>query len=95
MYEAAFAELGMDDWSYQRLPLAPEFLEQTVRSLGASGFVGANVTIPHKQAALGLADSASEAARAIGAANTLSFAPGGEVEAENTDAPGLVAALGV
>ena len=94
MFEAAFAELGMDDWAYQRLPLAPELLEQTVRSLGASGFVGANVTIPHKQAAFRLADSASEAARAIGAANTLSFAPDGTIEAENTDAPGLLAALG-
>ena len=94
MFEAAFAELGMEGWSYQRLPLAPELLAQTVRSLGASGFVGANVTIPHKQAALGLADSASEATRAIGAANTLSFGADGAIEAENTDAPGLLAALG-
>jgi len=94
MFEAAFAELGMDDWVYQRLPLAPELLEETVRALGASGFVGANVTIPHKQAALALADRASEAAQAIGAANTLSFHPGGAIEAENTDAPGLIAALG-
>jgi shikimate dehydrogenase len=94
MFEAAFAELGMDDWVYQRLPLAPELLEQTVSSLGASGFVGANVTIPYKQAALALADSASEAARAIGAANTLSFKFDGTIDAENTDAPGLVAALG-
>jgi shikimate dehydrogenase len=94
MFEAAFAELGMEDWAYQRLPLAPELFEQTVRALGASGFLGANVTIPHKQAALALADSASEAARAIGAANTLTFGAGGEIEAENTDAPGLIAALG-
>ncbi|MGA7705050.1 MAG: shikimate dehydrogenase, partial [Solirubrobacteraceae bacterium] len=94
MFQAAFAELGMDDWVYQRLPLAPELFAETVRSLGADGFVGANVTIPHKQAALALADSASEAASAIGAANTLSFAPGGAIEAENTDAPGLLAALG-
>ena len=93
MFEAAFAELGMDDWSYQRLPLVPELLGQTVRSLPAGGFVGANVTIPHKQAALALADSASEAARAIGAANTLSFGPEGTIEAENTDAPGLIASL--
>ena len=94
MFEAAFAELGMDDWAYQRLPLVPELLQQTVRSLGSSGFVGANVTIPHKQAAFELADSASEAARAIGAANTLSFGPDGAIEAENTDAPGLLMALG-
>lgn len=94
MFEAAFAELGMEDWTYQRLPLAPELFEQTVRALGASGFLGANVTIPHKQAALALADSASEAVRAIGAANTLTFGSGGKIEAENTDAPGLIAALG-
>ena len=50
------------------------------------------MTIPHKQAAFALADSASEAARAIGAANTLSFGPQGTIEAENTDAPGLLAA---
>ncbi len=49
---------------------------------------GANVTIPHKQAALALADSASEAARAIGAANTLTFAADGAIAADNTDAPG-------
>jgi shikimate dehydrogenase len=68
--------------------------EQTVPALGASGFLGVNVTIPHKQTALALADRSSEAARAIGAANTLTFGPDGEIEAENTDAPGLIAALG-
>jgi shikimate dehydrogenase len=93
MFAAAFAELGMDDWAYQRLPIAPELFAPTVRSLGASGFVGANVTIPHKQSALALADGASEAARAIGAANTLSFGGAGTIEAENTDAPGLLGAL--
>ena len=94
MFEAAFAELAMEDWAYQRLPLAPELFEQTVRALGASGFLGVNVTIPHKHAALALADRSSEAARAIGAANTLTFGADGEIEAENTDAPGLIAALG-
>jgi shikimate dehydrogenase len=94
MFEAAFAELGMEGWAYQRLPLPPELFDETVRALGASGFLGANVTIPHKQAALGIADRASEAARAIGAANTLTFHPDGAIEAENTDAPGLIAALG-
>ncbi|HTD58219.1 MAG TPA: shikimate dehydrogenase [Solirubrobacteraceae bacterium] len=93
MFEAAFAACGMEDWSYQRLPLPPELFEETVRALPASGFVGANVTIPHKQAALALADCASDAATAIGAANTLTFAPDGTIEAQNTDAPGLIAAL--
>jgi shikimate dehydrogenase len=94
MHNAALAELGLRDWHYQRLPVPPELLAETAHALGGSGFVGANVTIPHKQAALALSDSASEAARAIGAANTLSFAPDGSIAAENTDAPGLIAALG-
>ena len=94
MHNAALAELGLRDWHYQRLPVPPELLLGTTRALGGSGFVGANVTIPHKQAALALADSASAAARAIGAANTLSFAEDGSIAAENTDAPGLIAALG-
>jgi shikimate dehydrogenase len=79
---------------YQRLPVAPAVFAETVRALGAAGFRGANVTIPHKEAALALATSASDAAREIGAANTLTFGAGGGIHAENTDAPGLLAALG-
>jgi shikimate dehydrogenase len=94
MFEAAFAACGLEDWTYQRLPLPVELFEQTVPALRASGFVGANVTIPHKQAALTIADRASDAARAIGAANTLTFAVDGTIEAHNTDAPGLLAAFG-
>jgi shikimate dehydrogenase len=94
MFSAAFAACGLDDWSYQRLPLPPELFEETVRALGSSGFAGVNVTIPHKHAALALADRAGEAAQAIGAANMLTFAPDGTIAAENTDAPGLIATLG-
>jgi shikimate dehydrogenase len=79
---------------YQHLPVAPAAFDATVRALGAAGFRGANVTIPHKEAALALATDASEAARAIGAANTLTFGEDGSILAENTDAPGLMAALG-
>ena len=61
--------------------------ERLVRELPGEGFVGANVTVPHKGAALAVADSLSEAAREIGAANTLSF-DGGEIHADNTDAAG-------
>jgi shikimate dehydrogenase len=79
---------------YQRLPVAPAVFAETVRALHGAGFRGANVTIPHKEAALALATTASDAAREIGAANTLTFGDGGEIAAENTDAPGLIAALG-
>lgn len=94
MHTAALAALGLsEEWSYQRLPVPPELFDETTRALGAAGFVGANVTIPHKHAALALADTASAAAREIGAANTLSFAADGTISAENTDAPGLIAAM--
>jgi shikimate dehydrogenase len=94
IHNAAFASLAMDGWRYQRLPVPPSLFGETTRSLRASGFVGANVTIPHKQAALALAGRVSETASAIGAANTLTFAADGEIAAENTDGPGLLAAIG-
>jgi shikimate dehydrogenase len=91
MHNAALAEVGLD-WRYLLLPLAPQLFSETVRALPAAGFRGVNVTIPHKEAALALADEATETARAIGAANTLTF-DRGRILAENTDAPGLLAAL--
>lgn len=95
IHNAALAALGLNrDWHYQRLPVPPQLFEPLVRALAASSFAGANVTIPHKQAALALADEADKAAREIGAANTLTIAADGAITAENTDAPGLIAALG-
>ena len=93
MHNAALQALGMEDWRYQALPVPQELFAETTRALGQAGFVGANVTIPHKQAALALAEQASVAAKAIGAANTLTFSSDGTIAAENTDAPGLIAAL--
>jgi shikimate dehydrogenase len=92
MHNAAFRALGMDDWLYTRLPIAPERFAETVRALPASGYAGINVTIPHKEAALALADSATDAATAIGAANMLTFL-GDAIEADNTDAQGFLDAL--
>jgi shikimate dehydrogenase len=93
MHNAALAAVGLDDWRYLRLPLPPDLFAETVLALPAAGFRGVNVTIPHKHAALALADAATEAALAIGAANTLTFEDGA-ILADNTDAPGLLAALG-
>jgi shikimate dehydrogenase len=92
MHAAAFAALDLTGWRYQRLPVPPDAFAETVRALPAAGFAGANVTVPHKEAALALADDASDAARAIGAANTLTFTADG-ILADNTDAPGLLDAL--
>ena len=94
IHTAALRELGLaEEWTYQLLPVPADLLAETVRALPAAGFAGANVTVPHKEAALALADEATAAARAIGAANTLSFDLGGAIHADNTDAPGLLAAL--
>jgi shikimate dehydrogenase len=91
MHNAAYRELGLD-WRYVKLPVPPERFEETVRALPGSGYRGANVTIPHKPAALHVAAEATEAARTIGAANTLTFEDG-TILAENTDAGGLLSAL--
>ena len=94
MHEAAFAAAGLEGWRYQLLPVPPERFEETLRALPEAGFAGANVTLPHKAAALRAATGATPTARAIGAANSLTFAGAGEIEADNTDAPGFLAALG-
>ena len=102
MQSAALAELGLgDEWSYEAIEVAPDAFEQRVRAMANEGFAGANVTVPHKGAALSLADELSETAREIGAANTLVIthdAESGEtgeivVRAENTDAEGLLRSL--
>ncbi|HEV2820392.1 MAG TPA: shikimate dehydrogenase [Solirubrobacteraceae bacterium] len=94
MHTAALCELGLaDGWTYQHLPVPVELFAETVGALPAAGFVGANVTVPHKEAALALAHEATAAAQAIGAANTLTFSAAGAIHADNTDAPGLLAAL--
>lgn len=93
MQNAALAALGLaDEWSYEAIEMPPADFPELTRALPVEGFVGANVTIPHKEAALALAGDASAAATEIGAANTLSF-DDGEIRADNTDAPGLLAAL--
>ena len=93
MHAAALAELGLD-WEYLKLPVPPDLFAETMRALPRSGFRGVNVTVPHKEAALALADSRSPVAAAIGAANTLTFTETGAIAADNTDAPGFLAALG-
>ena len=79
MQNAGLRAAGLEDWEYLKLPLPPELFAETVRALPAAGFRGVNVTIPHKEAALAVADGASPAARAIGAANTLTFERDGAI----------------
>jgi shikimate dehydrogenase len=77
---------------YVAMEVAEADLAEAVAALPRLGFSGVNVTVPHKVAALALADEATEAAARMGAANVLSF-EGGRVRADNTDGAGFLAAL--
>jgi len=76
---------------YVPLHVTPGDLEQVCAAMPRMGFVGANVTIPHKETVLDLADIVTDRARAIGAANTLTFHKDGKIEADNTDGHGFLA----
>ncbi|MDO5703908.1 MAG: shikimate dehydrogenase [Paracoccus sp. (in: a-proteobacteria)] len=78
---------------YVPLHVLPEHLAEVLRILPRAGFVGVNVTIPHKEAALTLADVVTDRAALIGAANTLIFRPDGKIHADNTDGYGFIANL--
>ncbi|SDE64849.1 shikimate dehydrogenase [Limimaricola pyoseonensis] len=67
-------------------------VEAVLRALPRMGFMGTNVTIPHKLSALRIADEVSDRARRIGAANTLTFKDGA-IHADNTDGHGFIANL--
>ncbi|WP_108860516.1 shikimate dehydrogenase [Ruegeria sp. Alg231-54] len=75
---------------YIPMDVAPEDLESVLRTLPKAGFVGANVTVPHKEAALQIADHVSDRAAKVGAANTLVFQPDGSIHADNTDGYGFM-----
>ena len=78
---------------YIPMPVMPERLAEVLRILPRAGFVGLNVTIPHKEAVLTLADVVTDRAALIGAANTLIFRPDGKIHADNTDGYGFIANL--
>jgi len=75
---------------YRTIDAAPEAFEAAVREFFANGGRGANVTLPHKNAAFALADESTEAARRAGSANVLTALPNGRIAAHNTDGAGMV-----
>ncbi|WP_338665682.1 shikimate dehydrogenase [Pararoseomonas sp. SCSIO 73927] len=81
------------DGAYVPLPVEPDRFGAAVRALASLGFRGANVTIPHKEAALAACDVVEEEARRIGAVNTLVFRDDGRVEGWNTDGWGFLQSL--
>ncbi|MBT8415271.1 MAG: shikimate dehydrogenase [Boseongicola sp.] len=75
---------------YVPMEIAADDLEETLRALPKAGFVGLNVTIPHKERVLAIADLVTDRAALIGAANTLIFRKDGKIHADNTDGYGFV-----
>jgi shikimate dehydrogenase len=91
LHRAAYAHLGLD-WSYDRHEVGERDLEAFLDGLDGS-WRGLSLTMPLKHEALRLATRRSALAERVGAANTLVFGPGGERAADNTDVPGMIAAL--
>lgn len=83
------AEYGIDG-AYVPLAVAPADFDAAVRALPKLGFRGANVTVPHKEAALAAMDRVDETARRIGAVNTIVVGEDGTLEGGNTDAFGFI-----
>lgn len=75
---------------YIPMDIAQDDLKEALSVLPKLGFVGVNVTIPHKETVLGLADLVSDRAALIGAANTLIFREDGKIHADNTDGYGFI-----
>jgi shikimate dehydrogenase len=92
MHNAAFHALGLN-WCYVPLPVRPDRVAEAVAGVRALGMQGVNITVPHKQALLGLVDELSPAARAVGAVNTLCVVDEGTLLGHNTDAAGFMRAL--
>ncbi|MFV2002890.1 MAG: shikimate dehydrogenase [Paracoccaceae bacterium] len=75
---------------YIPMDVAQKDVAQVIRAMPGMGFVGANVTIPHKETVLALADIVTDRAALIGAANTLIFREDGKIHADNTDGYGFI-----
>ena len=78
---------------YVPLDIAPSDFESALRMLPKMGFVGVNVTLPHKENLLRIADIVTDRAALIGAANTVIFRKDGKIHADNTDGIGFIANL--
>ncbi len=91
MQNAALAAQGKD-LQYVRIQVKPEELEGALRNLPDAGFLGTNLTIPHKVAALAFVDEVSTESRLMGAINTIAVREG-KLHGFNTDGPGFAAAV--
>ena len=76
------------DGSYEAINVPPDYLMKTVKAMPGKGYIGGNVTIPHKEKVMMLCDDIDQSALAVGAVNTLKF-EGGKIKGYNTDVHGF------
>ena len=92
MHQAALAEVGLNDWSYDATSVEPQHLGEAVARLRGNEYAGANVTVPHKETVIPFLDGLTPVAQAIGAVNTI-IKKDGRLIGHNTDAAGFLADL--
>ncbi|MGW5001651.1 shikimate dehydrogenase [Streptomyces hydrogenans] len=92
LHRAAYAELGLDDWSYERFEIDEAALPGFVAELDGS-WAGLSLTMPLKRAVIPLLDEVSETAASVEAVNTVVLREDGRRVGDNTDIPGMIAAL--
>ncbi|MFE9705775.1 shikimate dehydrogenase [Streptomyces sp. NPDC005930] len=92
LHRAAYAELGLTQWTYDRFDVDEEALPGFFRELGPE-WAGLSLTMPLKRAVIPLLDSISETAASVDAVNTVVLTEDGRRTGDNTDIPGIVAAL--
>ena len=92
MHNAAFAEMG-EPLCYVALPVHPDFLLEAVEGLRALGFVGFNLTVPHKEAVMPMLNKLSPEASFMGAVNTVVIDHLGRLTGHNTDGRGFLLSL--
>ncbi|AEN08830.1 MULTISPECIES: shikimate dehydrogenase [unclassified Streptomyces] len=92
LHRAAYAELGLDTWSYDRFDVDEAALPGFVEGLDSS-WAGLSLTMPLKRAVIPLLDRISETAASVEAVNTVVLTEDGRRTGDNTDIPGMVAAL--
>ncbi|MFG2480935.1 shikimate dehydrogenase [Streptomyces fagopyri] len=92
LHRAAYRELGLDDWSYDRFEVDEEALPGFLEELGGE-WAGLSLTMPLKRAVIPLLDGISTTAASVEAVNTVVLTDDGRRVGDNTDIPGMVAAL--
>ncbi|MEV4430301.1 shikimate dehydrogenase [Streptomyces sp. NPDC049602] len=92
LHRAAYAELGLDDWSYERFDVDEAALPGFVGELDGS-WAGLSLTMPLKRAIIPLLDEISDTAASVEAVNTVVLREDGRRVGDNTDIPGMIAAL--